>query len=114
MYRLTANRPCNEALHQRALAARHGQRFNLDSKPSQIKSAILALPLGLKTFLVRELNVASSYNFDLNPLRITAAFGLQALRQQRLLFNRAEEARAAYFARLDRLAQQGFIDASRA
>lgn len=75
--------------HQRVMdevilpyAARHGQRFNLDSKPSQIKSAIQALPLALKTLLVMDLNVASSYNFDLNPLRITAAFGLQALRQQ--------------------------------
>lgn len=76
--------------HQRVIdelilpyAARHGQRFNLDSKPSQIKSAILALPLPLKTLLVTEfLNVNNSYNFDLNPLGITAAFGLQALRQQ--------------------------------
>ncbi|MEZ5575868.1 MAG: hypothetical protein R3F44_09590 [Candidatus Competibacteraceae bacterium] len=29
-------------------------------------------------------------------------------------FNRAEEARDVYFARLDRLAEQGFIDASTA
>ena len=36
------------------------------------------------------------------------------LRQQRLLFNHTEEARDAYFARLDRLMKQGFIDASEA
>ena len=76
--------------HQRVIdevmlpyAARHPQRFNLGSDASQIKSAMLALPLPLKTLLATEaLNVNNSWGFDRNPLSITAAFGLQALRQQ--------------------------------
>lgn len=57
-----------------------------------------------------------SYRISLDDRQILLRWGSdpQALRQQRLLFNRAEEARAAYFARLDRLAEQGFIDASAA
>ena len=55
-----------------------------------------------------------SYRISLDERQIVLRWGNdpQALRQQRLLFNRAEEARDAYFARLDGLAKQGFIDAS--
>ena len=76
--------------HQRVIdevilpyAARHGQRFNLDSDPRQIRSALLALPqsyrivLGTDTF-----NFTTPWDFDKNPLAITAILGLQALRQQ--------------------------------
>ena len=57
-----------------------------------------------------------SYQISLDERQILLRWGPnpQTLRQQRLLFNRAEEARDAYFARLDRLAEQGFIDASTA
>jgi len=55
-----------------------------------------------------------SYRISLDERQIVLRWGNdpQALRQQRLLFNRAEEARDAYFFRLDGLAKQGFIDAS--
>ena len=55
-----------------------------------------------------------SYRISLDERQIVLRWcnDPQALRQQRLLFNRAEEARDAYFERLDGLAKQGFIDAS--
>ncbi len=57
-----------------------------------------------------------SYRISLDERQILLRWGNdpQTLRQQRLLFNRAEEARNAYFERLDGLAKQGFIDASAA
>ena len=64
-------------------SARHGQRFNLDNNPAQIKSQILALPLSLKTLLATEvIDFNNSNNIDQNPLAITAALGLNALRKQ--------------------------------
>jgi pimeloyl-ACP methyl ester carboxylesterase len=79
-----------EAGHQRVMdevilpyAARHGQRFNLDSDSSQIRSALLALPQPYKMVLGADaINFTNTVNFDTNPLAITAIFGLQALRQQ--------------------------------
>lgn len=55
-----------------------------------------------------------SYRISLDERQIVLRWGSdpQALRQQRLLFNRADEARDAYFTRLDGLERQGFIDAS--
>ncbi|HRZ24940.1 MAG TPA: hypothetical protein P5326_12995 [Candidatus Contendobacter sp.] len=69
-----------------------------------------------RTLTRRQGETVLSYRISLDERQVVLRWGCdpQALRQQRLLFNRAEEARAAYFARLDRLAQQGFIDASRA
>ena len=65
-------------------AARHGQRFNLSRDANQIRNAILALPLPLKSLLVsgEGLNVGNSSGADQNPVALTAAFGLNALRQQ--------------------------------
>ena len=76
--------------HQRVIdevilpyTARHPQRFNLGSNASQIRSAMLALPMPLKSLLAAEkINVSNTQNFDTNSLSITAAVGLQALRQQ--------------------------------
>ncbi|MFZ1326191.1 MAG: SWIM zinc finger family protein [Candidatus Contendobacter sp.] len=69
-----------------------------------------------RTLSQREGESVLSYRISLDERQIVLRWGSdpQALRQQRLLFNRAEEARDAYFARLDSLAKQGFIDASRA
>jgi hypothetical protein len=55
-----------------------------------------------------------SYRISLDERQIVLRWGNDphTLRQQRLLFNRADDARDAYFARLDGLARQGFIDAS--
>ncbi len=69
-----------------------------------------------RTLTRRQGETVLSYRISLDERQVLLRWGNdpQALRQQRLLFNRAEEARDAYFARLDRLAQQGFIDASMA
>ena len=69
-----------------------------------------------RTLTRRQGETVLSYRISLDERQILLRWGHdpQTLRQQRLLFNRAEEARDAYFARLDRLAEQGFIDASTA
>ena len=64
-------------------AARHGTRFNLDRDASQIRRAMLTLPVRLKKALaVDAINLNSSNDFDNNVLNITAAFGLNALLQK--------------------------------
>jgi len=67
-----------------------------------------------RTLTRRQGETVLSYRISLDERQVLLRWGRdpQALRQQRLLFNRAEEARDAYFARLDGLAKQGFIDAS--
>ena len=64
-------------------AARQPQRFNLGSDAQQIKSAMVALPTPLKSLLMTvALDLNSTQDFERNVLRITAAVGVQALRQQ--------------------------------
>ena len=64
-------------------AARQPQRFNLGSDAGQIKSAMVALPQALKSMLMTiALNLNNTEEFERNVLRITAAIGVQALRQQ--------------------------------
>ncbi len=64
-------------------AARQPQRFNLGSDVGQIKGAIVALPPALKSLLMTTaLNLNNTQDFERNVLRITAAVGVQALRQQ--------------------------------
>ncbi|MBE2295427.1 MAG: hypothetical protein IAF00_10755 [Phycisphaerales bacterium] len=67
-----------------------------------------------RTLSRRQGETVLSYRISLDERQVLLRWGHdpQALRQQRLLFNHAEEARDAYFARLERLAKQGFIDAS--
>lgn len=67
-----------------------------------------------RTLTRRQGETVLSYRISLDERQVLLRWGRdpQTLRQQRLLFNRAEEARDAYFARLDGLAKQGFIDAS--
>ncbi|MDG4555211.1 MAG: hypothetical protein P9E24_13350 [Candidatus Competibacter sp.] len=67
-----------------------------------------------RTLTCRQGETVLSYRISLDERQVLLRWGHdpQSLRQQRLLFNRAEEARDAYFARLDGLAKQGFIDAS--
>jgi len=67
-----------------------------------------------RTLTRRQGETVLSYRISLDERQVLLRWGHdpQALRQQRLMFNRADEARNAYFARLDRLAKQGFIDAS--
>jgi uncharacterized Zn finger protein len=69
-----------------------------------------------RTLTRRQGEAVLSYRISLDERQVLLRWGHdpQTLRQQRLLFNRAEEARDAYFARLDGLAKQGFIDASAA
>ncbi len=69
-----------------------------------------------RTLTRRQGETVLSYRISLDERQVLLRWGHnpQAQRQQRLLFNRAEEARDAYFARLDGLAKRGFIDASAA
>lgn len=69
-----------------------------------------------RTLTRRQGETVLSYRISLDERQVLLRWGNdpRTLRQQRLLFNRAEEARDAYFARLDGLTKQGFIDASAA
>ena len=69
-----------------------------------------------RTLTRRQGETVLSYRISLDERQVLLRWGHdpQELRQQRLLFNHTEEARDAYFARLDRLMKQGFIDASEA
>ncbi|MFZ1640392.1 MAG: SWIM zinc finger family protein [Candidatus Contendobacter sp.] len=69
-----------------------------------------------RTLTRRQGETVLSYRISLDERQVLLHWGHdpRTSRQQRLLFNRAEEARDAYFARLDCLAKQGFIDASAA
>jgi hypothetical protein len=66
-----------------------------------------------RVLLRRTARGAESYRLSLDGRNVTARFGIgDALRMQRLRFDSAADARAAYFARLDDLAQKGFLDAT--
>ncbi|MFO1351635.1 MAG: hypothetical protein U1F68_13590 [Gammaproteobacteria bacterium] len=69
-----------------------------------------------RTLVRRERGIAQSFRITLDERQLLLRWGVRpdAERQQRLLFTSAEDARAAYFARLDSLLSQGFIDASAA
>ena len=56
---------------------------------------------------------AEVYRLSLDGRTVTARFGIgDALRMQRLRFDAAAEARAAYFERLEALSQKGYLDAT--
>nr|HEX4312400.1 SWIM zinc finger family protein [Kofleriaceae bacterium] len=57
---------------------------------------------------------AESYRISLDGRDVIARFGVgQALRAQHLRFDTLDEARQVYLARLEQLAQKGYVDASR-
>ncbi len=59
---------------------------------------------------------AQNYRLSLDHRQVTVHWGRdpQKMRMQRFFFDRPEEARDAYFSRLDQLSNQGYIDASAA
>jgi hypothetical protein len=61
----------------------------------------------------RTVRGAETYRISLDGRSVTARFGVgDALRMQRLRFDSAPDARAAYFARLEALSQKGYLDAT--
>lgn len=61
--------------------ARHSDWFNLGSSASQLRENLLALPLIMKQVLFSAMDFADSANITGNGLYMTAAIGLQALRE---------------------------------
>jgi hypothetical protein len=56
---------------------------------------------------------AELYRLSLDGRSVTARFGRgEPLRMQRLRFDSPSDARTAYFARLEQLAQKGYLDAT--
>ncbi len=67
-----------------------------------------------RTFVRRDRWGAQTYRVSLDERQVTVRWGPhpEAMRMQRTFFSTADEARTAYFGRLQELAQRGFIDAS--
>ena len=62
-------------------AARNNKLFNLGDNAAQIKSRMMALPPVLKNIIMVSIDLTSVGDFEANLLSITAALGLQALRE---------------------------------
>ncbi|MBX2813742.1 MAG: hypothetical protein KTR25_18135 [Myxococcales bacterium] len=66
-----------------------------------------------RTFLRRNAMGTMMYRMSLDDCRVLMRWGkIENMRMQRLVFATAEEAKAEYFGRLDRLSEKGFIDVS--
>ncbi|MEJ7598371.1 MAG: SWIM zinc finger family protein [Kofleriaceae bacterium] len=66
-----------------------------------------------RTLLRRTAKGAEMYRLSLDGRSVSARYGIgEALRMQRLKFDSVAEARTAYFARLEALAQKGYLDAT--
>ena len=66
-----------------------------------------------RVLLRRGANGAETFRLSLDGRHVVARFGIaEPLRMQRLRFDSIDDARTAYFARLDQLATKGYLDAT--
>lgn len=106
--------PCEHMIALRVLLAREEARLEADRQTPEGRARITA---ETRTLLRRTRAGAETYRISLDGRQVVARFGYLAEgakppRMQRLRFATTDAARAAYFARLDDLAQKGFLDAT--
>jgi hypothetical protein len=102
--------PCEHMIALRVQFAREQAQLEAARATPEGRALITA---ETRVLLRRTARGAESYRLSLDGRIVTARFGIgDALRMQRLRFDSAADARAAYFARLDDLAQKGFLDAT--
>jgi len=106
--------PCEHMIALRVLLAREEARLEADRQTPEGRARITA---ETRTLLRRTRTGAETYRISLDGRQVIARFGQLAEgakppRMQRLRFATTDAARAAYFARLDDLAQKGFLDAT--
>jgi hypothetical protein len=102
--------PCEHMIALRVLYAREQARLEAARATPEGRASITA---ETRVLLRRTARGAELYRVSLDGRCVTARFGIgDALRMQRLRFDTASEARAAYFARIDDLSRKGYLDAT--
>jgi len=106
--------PCEHMVALRVLLAREEARLEADRLTPEGRARITA---ETRTLLRRTRAGAETYRLSLDGRNVVARFGMlgdgvREPRMQRLRFGSVDAARAAYFARLEDLAQKGYLDAT--
>ena len=102
--------PCEHMIALRVSFAREQARLESARTTTEGRALIMA---ETRTLMRRTQRGAETYRLSLDGRHVVARFGLgDALRMQRLRFDSADDARTAYFARLEELATKGYLDAT--
>ncbi|MEO6774453.1 MAG: hypothetical protein ABI467_15785 [Kofleriaceae bacterium] len=106
--------PCEHMIALRVLLGREEARLEAERQTPEGRARITA---ETRTLLRRTRAGAETYRLSLDGRQVVARFGALAEgarqpRMQRLRFATVDAARAAYFARLEDLAQKGYLDAT--
>jgi hypothetical protein len=102
--------PCEHMMALRVQLARESARLEAARDTPEGRALITA---ETRTLLRRTAGGAESFRLSLDGRTVTARHGRgERERMQRVRFDHADDARAAYFARLAELAAKGFLDAT--
>lgn len=102
--------PCEHMIALRVAYAREQARLESARTSEEGRALITA---ETRVLMKRTRAGAETYRLSLDGRTVTARFGVgDALRMQRLAFDTADDARSAYFARLQALATKGYLDAT--
>jgi len=100
--------PCEHMIAVRVLYAREQARLEEERGTEAGRALIRA---ETRTLLRRTARGAETFRLSLDGRQVIARFGrAEPLQMQRLLFATADEARVAYFARLEELGARGYLD----
>lgn len=100
--------PCEHMIAVRVLYAREQARLE-EARGTEAGRALIRAET--RTLLRRTARGAETYRISLDGRQLVARYGVaEPLRMQRQLFATADEARAAYFARLEELGARGYLD----
>lgn len=102
--------PCEHMVALRVAYARELARLEAARETPEGRALITA---ETRVLMKRTVEGAETYRLSLDGRSVTARYGIgEALRMQRLAFDTIDEARAAYFARLQTLGTKGYLDAT--
>jgi len=102
--------PCEHMIALRVRYAREQARLEAARGTPEGRALITA---ETRVLMRRTARGAELNRLSLDGRTVTARFGIgEALRMQRLRFDSAPDARAAYFERLEHLSQKGYLDAT--
>ncbi len=102
--------PCEHMMALRVAYARVQAQLEAERNTPEGRAKITA---ETRILLRRTRDGAETFRLSLDGRSLTSRFGIgDALRVQRLRFDSVDDARAAYFARLDELATKGYLDAT--
>jgi hypothetical protein len=100
--------PCEHMIAVRVLYAREQARLEEARGTAEGRALIRA---ETRTLLRRTSRGAETFRISLDGREVVSRFGkAEPLRMQRILFATADEARSAYFARLEELGSRGYLD----